>query len=70
MSQAALEPQVRRFSIAQLALLLPWVALVIGAWGPLVDNSFLWHIRSGTLQMELGAVLTTDPFSFTMNGEP
>jgi hypothetical protein len=45
------------------------VALVIDAWKPIVDNSFLWHIRAGTVQSDLGAVLTTDPFSFTMIGE-
>ena len=70
MSDAAARPQGRRFSISHLALLVPWVALVIDAWKPIVDNSFLWHIRAGTVQSDLGAVLTTDPFSFTMIGEP
>jgi hypothetical protein len=46
------------------------VALVIDAWDPIVDNSFLWHIRAGTVQADQGAVLTTDPFSLTMFGEP
>lgn len=69
MSETALRPSQRqRFSIAQLALAVPWVALVIGAWGPIGDNSFLWHIRAGTLQSELGEVLTRDPFSFTRGG--
>lgn len=58
----------RRFSVAKLALAVPWVALVIGAWGPIGDNSFLWHVRAGTLQSELGEVLTEDPFSFTRAG--
>jgi hypothetical protein len=60
----------RRLSIAHLALLLPWIAVVIDAFRPIVDNSFLWHVRAGTVQMERGAVLTTDPFSFTFGGEP
>ena len=59
----------RRFSIAHLALIVPLVALVIAAWGLIADNSFLWHIRAGSLQVESGSVLTTDPFSFTMFGE-
>jgi hypothetical protein len=70
MTEAAARPRGRRLSIAHLALLVPWVALVIDAWDPIVDNSFLWHIRAGTIQAEQGAVLTTDPFSFTMLGEP
>lgn len=58
-----------RVSLAHLALALPWIALVIDAWKPIGDNSFLWHIRAGTLQRELGSVLQSDPFSFTMSGE-
>ncbi len=57
-----------RFSLAHLLLLVPWVALVIDAWSPISDNSFLWHIRAGTLQASEGSVLTTDPFSFTAGG--
>ena len=68
MNKASTAPS-RRFSIAQLALIVPLVALVIDAWGPIADNSFLWHIRAGTLQAKRGSVLTTDPFSFTMLGE-
>lgn len=60
----------RRLSISHLALLVPWVALVIDAFQPIGDNSFLWHVRAGTLQAGRGAVLTSDPFSFTMLGEP
>jgi hypothetical protein len=59
----------RRFSLAHLALLVPFVALVIDAWAPIRDNSFLWHVRAGELQMNAGEVLTSDPFSFTMLGE-
>lgn len=69
MSLAATSPQTRRLSIAALALIVPWVALAVDAWGPIGDTSFLWHIRAGSVQIENGAVLTTDPFSFTMGGE-
>ncbi|MFV1980826.1 MAG: hypothetical protein ACC655_06710, partial [Rhodothermia bacterium] len=65
----ASEAPPRRFSIAHLALIVPLVALVIAAWGPITDNSFLWHIRAGSLQARSGSVLTTDPFSFTRFGE-
>lgn len=70
MTDAAALPRGRRFSIAHLALLVPWVALVIDAWEPIRDNSFLWHVRAGAVQADQGAVLTSDPFSFTMTGEP
>lgn len=63
-------PRLRRISIAHMVLLVPWIALVIDAWDPIVDNSFLWHVRAGTVQAKQGAVLTTDPFSFTMGGDP
>lgn len=61
-------PTGRRFSIAHLALIVPWVALVIDAWQPIGDNSFLWHVRAGELQLQRAEVLTRDPFSFTMTG--
>ena len=69
MAETATEPSPRRFSIAHLALLVPWVALVIDAWAPIRDNSFLWHVRAGEVQVRAGEVLTEDPFSFTMLGE-
>lgn len=69
MSTAA-APSPRRFSLAQLLLVVPWVALVIDAWAPIRDNSFLWHVRAGDLQASAGSVLTADPFSFTMHGAP
>jgi len=69
MTPAAPEPSPRRFSLAHLVLLVPFVALVIDAWAPIRDNSFLWHIRAGELQATAGEVLVADPFSFTMLGE-
>jgi hypothetical protein len=70
MTEAAGKPPTAPLSIAHLTLLVPWVALVIGAWKTITDNSFLWHVRAGTLQAARGSVLTADPFSFTMNGAP
>jgi hypothetical protein len=69
MTATAVEPLPRRFSLPQLILIVPWVALAIDAWAPIRDNSFLWHIRAGELQARAGEVLTADPFSFTMLGE-
>jgi hypothetical protein len=69
MALTAVKPSRRRFSLAHLVLIVPWIALVIDAWTPIRDNSFLWHIRAGELQARAGEVLTADPFSFTMLGE-
>jgi hypothetical protein len=58
----------RRLTPRHLILLVPWIGIAIAAAKPIADNSFLWHVRAGTLQLDLGRVLTTDPFSFTMHG--
>ncbi|HEX7097872.1 MAG TPA: hypothetical protein VF377_01420 [Acidimicrobiia bacterium] len=60
----------RRVSLAHLALVAPWLLLVIGSFRPIRDNSFLWHVAAGREQEALGSVLTADPFSFTMRAEP
>jgi hypothetical protein len=70
MAETAVVPSPRRFSLAHLILVVPWVALVIDAWAPIRDNSFLWHIRAGELQVAAGEVLVADPFSFTVFGGP
>jgi hypothetical protein len=57
------------FSLFHLLWVVPWIALVIDAWTPIGDNSFLWHVRAGQLQIASGGVITTDPFSFTKGGE-
>ncbi|MFP3914826.1 MAG: hypothetical protein ACLFWM_08120 [Actinomycetota bacterium] len=51
-------------------MLLPWAVAAYGFGRSFNDNSYLWHVRAGERQIDLGEVLTTDPFSFTMAGEP
>lgn len=71
MSETAVGPSSSfRPTVFHVALLIPWVALVVTAFRRVSDNSFLWHIRAGELQVETGSVLTSDPFSFTVTGEP
>ena len=65
----AIAPSSRRISLFQIALVLPWIALVRDAFSTIRDNSFLWHIRAGELQAIAGEVLTTDPFSLRLAGE-
>lgn len=57
-----------KLRIAHLRLLIPFVVIAWRAGLPVGDNSFLWHVRAGTEQLELGRVLTVDPFSFTAGG--
>lgn len=54
--------------IAHLRFLLPFVVMAWRASQPIGDNSFLWHVRAGTAQLDSGIVLTADPFSFTASG--
>lgn len=61
---------MKRLRVAHLRFFVPFVLLAWRATLPIGDNSFLWHVRAGTLQLEAGKVLTTDPFSFTASGEP
>jgi len=60
---------LRNTSPRQIALLVPIAAISWLVVRPLGDNSFLWHVRAGTAQLDLGRVLTADPFSFTRTGE-
>ena len=60
---------LRRLTVRHLFVLVPVLGLVVAAARPITDNSFLWHIRAGTLQLDAGEVLRTDPFSFTAGGE-
>jgi hypothetical protein len=69
MGGAASSP-LRRLSVGHVALALPLLAVVIGARLPIRDNSYLWHVRAGTVQIDAGEVLTADPFSFTALGRP
>ncbi len=57
-----------KLRVAQLRYLVPFLLVGWVAALPLDDNSFLWHVRAGTVQLDLGRVLTVDPFSFTEHG--
>ena len=59
-----------RLTIRHLWLLVPLAMVGYRAGAALSDNSFLWHVRAGTLQLDSGEVLRSDPFSFTELGVP
>jgi hypothetical protein len=52
------------------------LGLGLGVWGlylglaRLSDNSFLTHLATGRLILADGSIPTTDPYTFTANGEP
>lgn len=69
MTPTASEPSSLRPNVFHVALVLPWIALVVNAFAAINDNSYLWHIRAGDLQMGAAEVMTSDVFSFTASGE-
>jgi hypothetical protein len=61
---------VPRIGVRHLWLLVPFFALAVRVRLPIGDNSFLWHVRAGIDQIGSGEVIRSDPYSFTMAGEP
>ncbi len=51
-------------------LVIPWLGIVLAGSSSIRDNSFLWHVQAGHLQVLAGRVLTTDPFSLAFFGDP
>ena len=43
-----------RVSVGHIALAVPIIAAVISGRIPVRDNSYLWHVRAGTVQIDLG----------------
>jgi len=60
---------ISRLSVRHLFVAVPVLGVVAAAGRAITDNSFLWHVRAGTIQLDAGEVLRTDPFSFTAGGE-
>ena len=67
-ARSAEAPRRARVEVGHVALAVPFAATVVAARLPVRDNSYLWHVRAGTVQIDQGAVLTVDPFSFTASG--
>ena len=63
-------PRTRRFPAPTMAGIVTLLCGAIGfglASGPLGDNSFLWHLRTGRLILDHG-IPRRDPYSFTAAG--
>lgn len=65
----ALSGVLGRFQIRHLYPLIALAIYPVVAAGPIGDNSFLWHVRVGAAQWDLGRVLSSDLFSYTRAGE-
>jgi hypothetical protein len=50
--------------------IVPLFIVALLAARSIKDNSFLWHIRAGAVQLADERVITSEPFSFTMQGVP
>ena len=61
-----------RFALrpVHIAPLVPFFLVAVIVAAPIRDNSFLWHVRAGTIQLDSLRVLTEDPFSLTFTGTP
>jgi hypothetical protein len=55
--------------LVDVAPLIPFVILGMLAARAIRDNSFIWHIRAGAVQVDTVRVLTEDVFSFTRSGQ-
>jgi len=58
-----------RLTVRHLFALIPVAGLAWAVTAPFGDNSFLWHVRAGTLQLDAGRVLTEDPFTIEFAGD-
>ena len=54
----------RGFQVRHLFVVVPFFLVAVAAVRDIADNSFMWHVRAGTAQLDLGRVLTSDPFSY------
>lgn len=59
----------RRVPLWLFAMVAGPLVLVIRTRQAIGDNSYLWHRVAGRIQLETGAVLTEDPFSFITLGD-
>lgn len=65
----AREPSLlSRLRIVHALPLVPVFLIALLASSEIRDNSFVWHIRAGAVQLSTGSVLTEDVFSFTEQG--
>ncbi len=60
----------QRIEILDVLVIVVFGALFRLAAQPQVDADLGWHLRTGQLIWETGAIPHSDPYSFTVNGQP
>ncbi|MEW6094234.1 MAG: hypothetical protein AB1531_09745, partial [Chloroflexota bacterium] len=58
-----------RFTIRQTFVIILFLGLFAMTLRPVADPDFWWHLRTGQLIAETGAIPRADPFSFTNFGK-
>jgi len=59
-----------RLSLRQTFAILLFASLLILAMRPVTDPDFWWHLRTGQMIVQTGAIPHIDPYSFTVAGSP
>jgi hypothetical protein len=59
-----------RLNTRQLFAIVLFLCILLIALQPVNDPDFWWHLRTGQLIAETGQIPRTDPFSYTMQGQP
>jgi len=61
---------MKRLNLTLVLLLIAGLTSVAPLFTKLGSYDFWWHLKAGEYIWETGAIPTTDPFSFTMQGQP
>ena len=59
-----------RLNLQTILLVLVFAGILASAIRPATDPDLWWHLRTGQLIVQTGAIPHTDPFSFTFQGQP
>ena len=59
-----------RINLRQTFVFILFMSLFVMTLRPIADPDFWWHLRTGQLIAETGAIPHTDPYSYTKLGQP
>jgi hypothetical protein len=70
LTQSRARPLPGKFNLQTVLLVLVFAPILSMAIRPATDPDLWWHLRTGQLIVQTGAIPHTDPFSFTFQGQP